>query len=83
MPCLNQELLVLFDHSFDPANFMIGKTVVLGKLRRVQPELGDVPIPFDVNVRRLTSIRAEKHEPVRTDRENCWHPISPVRNKPV
>jgi len=74
MPCLNQELLVLCDQTFDPVDFMIGETEVLRNLNPFKPELGHMAISFHMDVHRLASIGTEEHEPVGTDCENRWHP---------
>jgi hypothetical protein len=76
MPCLNQELSVFRDQPFDPAYFMVGKPKVLGKRNWLQPKLGDVPIPFHVDVHWFTTVRTEEHEAVGTNRENGRHPTS-------
>jgi hypothetical protein len=75
MPCLNQELLVLSDQTFDPVHFMIGKPEVFRKLDWFKPELRHMPISFHMDVHRLASIRAEEHKFVGTDCENRWHLI--------
>jgi hypothetical protein len=67
MPCLNQKFPMLPDQPLDLIYFMIGESEVLGKLNRVQPELGDAPIVFHMDVDGLTTIRAEEHEAVRAD----------------
>jgi len=76
MPCLNQELSVFRDQPFDLVRFVIGKPKVFGQLNWLKPKLGDEPIPFHMNVHRLTKVRTEEHEAVGTDPENRRHPIS-------
>jgi hypothetical protein len=74
MPCLRQELLALLDQPANPTHFMVGESKIPGKLNRLQPRLGDLPIAFHVDMHRLASIRAEEQEPVGTNRKNRWHP---------
>jgi len=68
MPCLDQKLAMLCDQSLDSVNFVIRKPKVLGQFNWFQPELGDVPFPFYMDVNRFAAVRTEKHKPVRTNR---------------
>lgn len=48
----------------DSIQFMSRETVIAGQSRRFQPKLDDLPIPFDVDVRRFTAIGTEKDETI-------------------
>jgi hypothetical protein len=76
MPRLNQKRSMFRNQPLNLVYFMIGESEIFGKFNRLQPEFRDVPITFHVDVDGLATIRAEKHETVRTDPENRWHPMS-------
>jgi hypothetical protein len=66
MPCLQNEILVLFNHPPNPAQFPRRETVISSKLDRIQPELAGLPFTPDVDVTGFITIETVKEKPVRT-----------------
>jgi len=41
------------------------EAMVAGKLKRLEPELAGLVLPFHMNVRRLVAVEAREEEPIR------------------
>ena len=70
MPCLYEFCLVLLRQRGDRVQFCWRESVVVFQSKWTQPELGCLPVAFDVNVNGFASIAREEKEPVRTALQN-------------
>ena len=61
------------DHQNDTSDFTSGKATAIVKAHGVEPHLGTVGIPLDVNMRRLIPIPGEEEKAIGTDAENSGH----------
>jgi len=57
----------------DPANFDPRETAATLQPDRIEPELGDIIVPFNVYVGRFMAITCVKEEPMGTDEQNGGH----------
>ena len=71
IPCLYEFCFVLLRECRDRVQFCWRKSVVVFQSNWTQPELGCLPVAFDVNVNRFATIAGEEKEPVRTALQNC------------
>jgi hypothetical protein len=58
---------------FEAIEFMVSEAAVLGKSNRLKPELGDLAVALDVNMRRLGAVRAEERERIWSVAKNRRH----------
>jgi hypothetical protein len=56
----------------DALQFCLAESIVVRHSHRPKPELGEFPIPLDVNVRRLVSVAGEEEKPVRAALQGSW-----------
>jgi hypothetical protein len=71
MPGLKQRLMMLLYQALYGVEFVIGKPVIVGQADRLQPELRDVAVAFDVNARRLATIRTRRQNASITQNPRC------------
>ena len=57
---------MLHNKSRDTAHLMCAKAAIGHERHRLQPELGHVPLPLHMDVRRFPAVGAEKNETVRS-----------------
>jgi len=50
-------------------------TPIGGQSHRIQPELGDISVTLDVDVRRFIVFQAEEEEHVWADSQDDWHSV--------
>jgi hypothetical protein len=73
MPRLPKLLLMLDDESFNLVQLVLGKAPIAGKGDWIEPELGNLPIAFHVDVQWLDTIRTEEHKAVRANSQDRGH----------
>jgi hypothetical protein len=56
---------VLYHKSRDTANLVCAKAAIGHERHRFQPELGHIPLPLHMDVRRFPAVGAEENETVR------------------
>jgi hypothetical protein len=73
IPCL-QEIQAVLDHE-EPHTIQLMNTETVGfrKANRLQPKLGNIVAMFDVNVRRLRSLKTVKEEAKTVNSQNRGH----------
>ena len=57
---------MLHNKSRDPAQLVYAKATIGHERHRFQPELGHVPLPLYVDVRRFPAVGAEENETIRS-----------------
>ena len=57
---------MLHNKSRDPAQLVCAKATIGHERHRFQPELGHVPLPLYVDVRRFPTVRTEENETIRS-----------------
>jgi hypothetical protein len=67
IPCLHQLLTILNDKLLYATNFRSVEPAATVQPDRIEPELCDLVIAFDVDVRRLIAVIRVKEEPIRPD----------------
>ncbi|MFG3818985.1 hypothetical protein VPK24_15185 [Limnothrix redekei LRLZ20PSL1] len=73
MPGLNQLGLVFLNEFDNATDFVVRKAEVFAGFNWIEPNLDQLPIAFDVDVGRLSSIGTEENETVGADLQNGWH----------
>ncbi len=66
---------MLTDQSFDVVEFWLRESSIGRQLNRVEPKLDDMPIPFHMNMHRLTTIRTEENKTVRAIAQDGRHGV--------
>ena len=54
------------DEAANRAQFPGAEAMAAGKLKRFEPELAGLVLPFHMNVRRLAAVEAREEEPIRS-----------------
>ena len=64
----------MFTHQFDDeVDLASAEPTAVLQRHRVQPHLGSVAIPLNMDVRRFEAVTSEKEEPVGSDSKDGWH----------
>lgn len=61
------------DDFVDSTEFCSSKAITSLQPDRIEPELGDLILPLDVNVLRFIAIAGVEEQSVRAYPKYCWH----------
>jgi hypothetical protein len=73
MPCLKKCLLVLDNQMTNPVHLMLRKTPIFSERNRGKPELGNLAITLDVDVRRFSLVGTEENKTIRAILKDSRH----------
>ncbi len=73
MPRPQNPFLVLLYQPMDSPQLDAIETHASLQSNRIEPILGNTPVAFDMNMRRLFPVTCEEEEPIRTDAEHRRH----------
>lgn len=78
IPALDQLGFVFVDAPPDPVKLIPAESAAALKPDRIEPELRNAAISFDVNVRRFITIAGIKEEPLRAKTKNGRHALAKI-----
>jgi hypothetical protein len=73
MPGPQYPFAVMLDQPMNSAQLDAAEPHTSLKSNRIEPVLGDIITPFDMNMRRLLAVSGVEEEPIRTDAEHRRH----------
>jgi hypothetical protein len=73
MPASQQKIPIGLNQRADSGQLVFRITPIGGQSHRIQPELGDISVTLDVDVRRFIVFQTEEEEHVGADAEHYRH----------
>jgi hypothetical protein len=71
------------DEAANRAQFPGAEAMAAGKLKRLEPELAGLVLPFHMNVRRLAAVEAGEEEPIRPGNTSDSRHLAGISHKGV